>query len=105
VLGWRRFEEIRVDPHTGERRPKTLWLIPNSDTPGRIPNYTTNLQAAYDLLNQVIPATLGADGVSCSWEDGSASAKVGSNYPVVQASTPMLALCIAALLIHLKTQS
>jgi hypothetical protein len=99
LLGWRR-RVSRSEEGGSEPVRRTLWLVPNSSDPGRVPHYTTSLDAAYDLAQDIAPRHVGG----CSWEDGSGSARVGAKGPYVQAGSPALAICIAALIIH-KTLS
>lgn len=92
VIGWKRREEAITDPKTGEKRIRTLWLVPAGDDFGRVPLYTSNLQDAFDLAHAIKPSQTGG----CSWVDGKGTAIIGEG-EYVQAPTPALALCIAAL--------
>jgi hypothetical protein len=93
ALGWRQTRDQYVDPSSGETRTRRLWVVPSTEEHGKVPFYTTNLQEALDLAEQVAPGNVGA----CSWEGGKAKARLGMNGSVVNAATPALALCIAAL--------
>jgi len=97
AVGWRRKVEPANNQKAGEK-PKTLWLLPNTNEVGRVPNYTTDLHHAFELANQLLPAHVGA----CSWEPGMGSAKIGLENEPVQASSPMLAVCIAALELYVR---
>lgn len=96
MIGWQRALEPVTDQITGDIRTKTLWLIPKTGDPGRVPAYTMSIDAAYDLAQVLAPSNVGG----CSWEDGMGSAKIGMNGAYAQAATPAIALCIAALLLH-----
>lgn len=94
AVGWRKINGPIADNKSGEIRDGTLWLIPNTDNPGRIPHYTSNIEAAYLLVQQACPS--GVSGFS--WQEGSATAQVGENGPRASAATPALALCLATLM-------
>ncbi len=91
AIGWRR--EIREDKDDrGQIVARGIWFAPNSQNAGTIPKYTEDLEAAHSLVKFVAPECAGG----CSWEDGSATAKI-ANGPYSQARTPALALSCAAL--------
>ncbi|MGK9213808.1 hypothetical protein [Neorhizobium petrolearium] len=92
LIGWRRKVDSIHDPKTGAKTETTLWIVPTGNDPGRVPPYTTSIQAAYDLTQTVAPSNVGG----CSWEDGKGSARIDGG-PIIQAATPKIALCIAAL--------
>lgn len=94
AIGWRKVDRDVKDEQTGKAQSRTLWLIPNSDDPGKVPLYTSNIEAAYHLVQQATPSAVSA----FSWHDGSASAQVGEKGPRVTAATPALAICLATLL-------
>ncbi|RYZ93432.1 MAG: hypothetical protein EOP06_00945 [Proteobacteria bacterium] len=94
AIGWRKIDRLIRDERTGEVRDKTLWLIPNSNDPGRLPLYTSNIEAAYLLVQQVRSSAVSG----FSWQDKSATAQVGEGGPRVTAATPALAICLAALM-------
>lgn len=94
ILGWRKRVETFYDD-AGDRRERTLYLVPKTEDPARVPQYSSNVQAAMELALQLDPAHVGG----CSWEEGRGSAQI-LGYPPVQAATPALALCISALLLH-----
>ncbi len=94
LLGWRRAERKVLDPAAGKEVVETLWLRPSSNEPGKVPVYTGNLQAAFELAEAVSPHHTGG----CAWEEGAASASLGGQSKTVQAATPALALSAAALL-------
>lgn len=94
AVGWRKINRQIADDKTGEARDGTVWLIPNTENPGRIPHYTSNIEAAYLLVQQTCPS--GVSGFS--WQEGSATAQVGENGPRASAATPALALCLATIM-------
>lgn len=96
VLGWARRTETFMDKESSETKVRELWLLPDSQEPGKVPHYTSNLHHAYDLAAMISPSDVGG----FSWEKGKASAQIGLDQPIVQAGTPMLAICIAALNIY-----
>lgn len=99
LFGWKR-AFTRVRDEAGHDTRRTLWLVPKTEDPGRVPNYTTSLDAAFDLAQEIAPRHVGG----CSWEDGMGTARIGAKGPYVEAASPALAICIAALIIH-KTLS
>lgn len=94
AVGWRKINRQISDDKTGEVRDGVVWLIPNSENPGTVPRYTSNIEAAYLLTQQACPA--GVSGYS--WHNGSATAQVGEDGPRASAATPALALCLATLM-------
>jgi hypothetical protein len=96
IVGWKKSAQTFKDMTSGEIQSRTLWLVPNSEDPGKVPSYTSDLAAAYQLVQEMAPHL----GGGCSWEDGKASAKIGPEGIYVQAATPAIALCIAALLVE-----
>jgi len=95
LLGWRRAERRGQDPADESETVETLWLPPNSHDPAKVPVYTSNLQTAYELAEAISPDHRGG----CGWEEGLASASLGYQNKLVQAATPALAICVAALLL------
>lgn len=93
LQGWRKREVKIPDPQTGTEKTRTLWLVPSSNDESNPPRYTANLNDAYHLANQVAPGL----PAGCTWAAGEASAKIGKG-PVCHAPTPMLALCVAAMI-------
>lgn len=82
VTGWQQ-------NHHGDR---VVWLSPDTAEQARVPRYTKFLHDAYYLANQICPDSVGG----MAWEPGAGSARI-AHHPVVEASSPALALCIAAL--------
>lgn len=94
-LGWRSVSLIKTDPNTGSLRQGSAWAPPGSDQPSRLPHYTTQIQAAMELLNSIVPD----HEIGISWERGTASAQI-KDREAVRAATPSLALCALATLCH-----
>lgn len=92
IVGWKKQIDNVKDSKTGEMRQTTLWIVPAGSDPGKVPNYTSSLQAAYDLAHALVPGHV----AGCSWEGQMGSARI-DNGPIIQAATPHLALCVAAL--------
>ncbi|CCM72309.1 hypothetical protein BN406_06027 (plasmid) [Sinorhizobium meliloti Rm41] len=83
---------MATDRTTGEKRVRTLWLVPAGDDFGRVPLYTSNLQDAFELAHTIRP---NHDG-GCSWVGSKGTATVEDG-KYVKAATPAMALCVAAL--------
>lgn len=97
AVGWRREVKIDTDDN-GNPITRGVWFPPDNLKSGTIPEYTSDLDAAQRLVNLVAPESTGGIG----WEEGRASARI-KNAPSVQAHTPALALCSAALrILHFK---
>ncbi len=91
VLGWTFVKHSYVDSGTGEQKQGTLWRTPDGDDVKAAPQYTTSIDAARRLADELCPgAQLG-----CSWETNLASGVVGEQ--MATAATPAMALCIASL--------
>jgi hypothetical protein len=99
AIGWtRKLKEVTDD--SGKTTSRGIWYPPNSDQAGTIPNYTSDLDAAQTILS-LVGETVSQGG--CSWEPGKASAQI-VGFPAVEARTPALALCSAAMrAIHYTT--
>lgn len=77
---------------------RVLWMVPGADNvTGKVPDYTTNIHAAYQVAQAVAPGHAGG----CSWEPGEGTAVIGDG-PYISAATPALALLIAALRIKAR---
>lgn len=100
ALGWKRKVEIVADGETGGERKLIVWLIPGGEEAREPPHYTTNFQEAYNLMTFLVP---GASG-GFSWEKEQASVKLDDNQ-YLQAATPQLAICAAALHLALSRAS
>lgn len=90
----------RVDGPSKELDAAIAALFVSSNVkPVRTPEYTANLQDAWNLANELAPE----ETIGLSWASGEpAHAKIGEARPV-QSSLPAIALCAAALL-HLRRQ-
>jgi len=92
LVGWKRkVEYIKASP-SDEPQRKVFWVVPTGDESGKVPHFTTSLDAAWLLAKTVSPGQTG--GVS--WDGEQGTAIVGSG-PYCSAATPALALCAAAL--------
>ena len=89
LLGWIKKVDVRTNPTSGERERYISWRPPQGVSLFEPPDYTSNLQAAYELVLQVDPAVIGAvsfDGlVQLSGEER------------IEAFNAPTAMCIAAL--------
>lgn len=88
IIGWKKVEQA-----AGSGRSRTLWLVPKTGDPGKVPNYTTSIEAAYQLAQQISPGDVGA----CTWRGDVANAQLGESGQLYWAHTTALALCIAIL--------
>lgn len=98
VLGWRKIVEPTLDPKTGERKNRTLWRVPAGDDFGRIPYYTGSFDAARALVEALAPGK----AVACSWDNDSGKCVIEGGTTETAAS-PVLAICVAAL-VHRNTK-
>lgn len=94
VVGWKRTVETYIDDKSGERRNRTLWLVPNGKDVAKVPAYTGRFEDALHLVSILAPGCVGA----CRWDNGRGWATIGETGRLVEASSPIIALCIAALL-------
>ncbi|SMF57900.1 hypothetical protein SAMN02982989_0656 [Xaviernesmea oryzae] len=90
LLGW---QLQIVDDPSRPKGKRYLWTVPNEQNDAVVPSYTTNLTAAYELAQKVVPSNVGG----FAWKDGAFQAQIGLNTPVATAATPAIAICIAAL--------
>ena len=86
VFGYRRIRSASEE-ETGKPR----WVAPTGEEVTMIPFYTTSIDEALTLLQWGVAS----EDWGVSWEEGIASAQIASE-PPCQASTPALALCMAA---------
>ena len=84
--------------HSEETPPHPTRMLSLVKDAGKIPAYTTSLESAYRLSQHIAPGNVGG----YTWRDGKASAQIGDPGQVFWASTPALALCLAAL--HLVSE-
>ncbi|MGA1831524.1 hypothetical protein [Rhizobium wenxiniae] len=94
AVGWRKMNGQTADDKTGEVHDCTLWLMPNSENPGRISHCTSNIDAACLLVQQACLSR--ASGFSR--QESSATAQMGENDPRASTATPGLALCLATIM-------
>ena len=98
--------DIEIAMLSGYRREineadrRVLWFDPKGTDPVRIPPYTASVDHAREFAEFVAPDHVGG----CSWERGMGSAKLNSG-PYIEASTPALALCLAAVNELIQRQS
>ncbi|RVG06986.1 hypothetical protein CN230_24315 [Sinorhizobium meliloti] len=92
LLGWRqKVEYVKTDPN-GEPSKKVFWVVPSGNNPGVVPLFTSSIDAAIELLENIAPSARW--GVS--FAGGIGTAVVGDG-PYCHAPTTAIALCIAAL--------
>lgn len=94
-FGWQRVFKDEIDQKTGKtiKTQSGRWYPPGSTVLTRVPNFTRDIQAAYDLASSV---SNGAR-IGFAWEQGRASAVIG-DARIVEARTPAVAICVAALI-------
>ena len=101
VIGWSRRFTIVSDPKTGKpkRVQKSVWLVPGGDVERRVPEYSRDAQAAYEVL------ALLANGIPFAFvqKGGEASAQLWDEQ-ICKAPTVAMAMCMAALN-HLEATS
>lgn len=87
LMGWR---QVKLSSNV-------VWLVPNSDETAKVPRFTKFLHDAYNLAIEVAPDHVGG----ASWEPNGGSARINDE-PYMQACSPSVALCIAALTLRRK---
>ncbi|WP_141630396.1 hypothetical protein [Sinorhizobium meliloti] len=92
LLGFKRRTVQEADPRTGETKVREVWALPTGEAPAIVPSYTANLDAAFELIRTVAPEA----AFGCTWHRGFGRASILGSVSV-QAATPAIALCIAAL--------
>jgi hypothetical protein len=96
VMGYKR--RVKTDKENGsEQERKVVWLYPNNGDESSLPAFTAAIDDAYLLAQSLAPGCVG--GVS--WDTQGGTAKIDDG-PYFTASTPALALCIAALSVKLQ---
>lgn len=88
-MGWLKNVEIRTNTETGERERYISWTAPDGVSLREPAEYTSDLQAAYELACQIDPQCVGAVTF-----DGTAQLLGGKKIEAFNAPT---ALCIVAL--------
>jgi hypothetical protein len=92
LAGWMKQIQWKSDSAPGQTQEKVVWRNPDTNQPGKIPFYTSDLQHALEFAEKYLPHHVGA----CSWEDGKGVAQINDD-PRVEAINPQIALCIAVL--------
>lgn len=98
IIGWRRrVEQTENTENDGGTSRRVLWLVPSSNDVGKVPFFTSSIDAAFELAREISPD----DEVGVSWAGGINTAVLGeSGY--FHAATPALALCAAALFLKMQ---
>lgn len=98
IIGWRRrVEQTENTENDGGPSRRVLWLVPSSNDVGKVPFFTSSIDAAFELAREISPD----DEVGVSWAGGINTAVLGeSGY--FHAATPALALCAAALFLKMQ---
>lgn len=91
ALGW--VAHVEIDRSSSEERAYQVWLAPGSNAYERLPPFTTSMNAAHKIAQDLQPSNLGA----VSWQKGGGRAVIGPDGQTVFAATAELALCVAAL--------
>ncbi|SEH27930.1 hypothetical protein [Rhizobium sp. NFR12] len=94
LIGWQRRTLKITDTATGRVKERPQWMPPESDSPSKVPQYTTDMDDSYFLARE----SANGSRIAFSWEKGSASAVVGSTSHISEAPTLSLALCVASVL-------
>ncbi|CAN7623456.1 hypothetical protein LJR010_004427 [Ensifer adhaerens] len=91
LFGWRRHVAI-IDSGAGKPPGKKVtWLNPD-EKPAVVPEYTTSLETALELANQLVSV----ESWAACWVNGKGRAQVNDG-PVCVSVTPAAALCLAGL--------
>lgn len=98
LLGWKRKVEYEKRDGNGEPVRRVFWVVPSGDDPGRVPHFSTSIEAALLLARAVVPAHVG--GVS--WDENGRGTAIIDGGPYCEAATPALALCVAALRVKMQ---
>jgi len=92
VMGYKRHVKTVEREDSGQKERKVVWLYPNNGDESSLPAFTAKLDDAYFLAQSLVPGCVG--GVS--WDSRGGTARIDDG-PYFTATTPALALCIAAL--------
>lgn len=94
AAGWTQLSEI-VPGADGKRERRLMWFYPGEQTP-RLPKFTESIDAALEFVGIIAPGPTGGFtwGGPNRFKRGKAQLNDGQQ---VQAATPAIALCIAAL--------
>lgn len=90
ATGWKSVTAPSAE-HNGQLY--TTWYRPGTHKAARVPDYTTDLQKAYELFEALCPSS----HVGVTWGSGFCSAGVLNGSVIEKAATPALALCALAL--------
>lgn len=95
-IGWQRVYKQEIDSNgTSVTKQLGKWYPPNSMTLTRVPDYTRDIGSAYELAVDIAKGRR----IGFAWESNRASAVIGSAR-IIEARTPAVALCIAALVAY-----
>lgn len=74
---------------------RTVWYAPSGEKARHVPAYTESVNEAIKLAHELVPDHVGG----CSWENNMTvgTARINDG-PYIQAASPAIALCMAALL-------
>ncbi|OBZ96632.1 hypothetical protein ADU59_02445 [Pararhizobium polonicum] len=92
VMGYKRHVKTVEKEDGSQKERKVVWLYPNNGNESSLPAFTAKLDDAYFLAQSLVPGCVG--GVS--WDSRGGTARIDDG-PYFTATTPALALCIAAL--------
>lgn len=95
-LGWTVKTEDFIGGQSSPPQVRHIWYNPEGQ-PDKVPKYTWNLDVALELVESIQPASAGGFG----WQAGTGSAKINDIKPAV-ATTPIIAVCMQALLLKLR---
>lgn len=96
IAGYTRVYE-RVSSNDGQQDNRVLWIPPGRTKGVPLPGFTNSIDIARHFVEIIQPKCLAA----CSWHRVGAKAQIDDG-PVCRASTPALALCLAAVRAHRK---
>jgi hypothetical protein len=83
-----------------EKERRVLWFDAKGADPVRIPPYTSSIDHAREFAQLIVPGYVGG----YSWEPGMGSARINDG-PYIEAVSPEIALCIAALQANLNRET
>lgn len=95
-LGWTVKTEDFSEGQISPPQVRHIWFNPQGQ-PDKVPKYTWNLDLALELVESIEPARAGGFG----WQAGNGSAKINDLKPAL-ATTPIIAVCMQALLLKLR---
>jgi hypothetical protein len=92
VMGYKRHVKTVTTGDDGQQAREVVWLYPSNGEESSMPAFTGKIDDAYFLAQSLVPGCVG--GVS--WDSRGGTARIDDG-PYFTATTPALALCIAAL--------